>query len=66
MDGRTKPSELYTIDRNNNTSDEDNVENSYKTMNDIEGWGEDGIIAKLINITTSIDEHATTRNDVDG
>jgi hypothetical protein len=53
MDARTKPSELYTIDHNNGTSDEGNVENSNGTMNDIKSWGEDGIATKLINITTT-------------
>jgi hypothetical protein len=38
MDGRTKPNELYTIDHNNNASNEDNVENYDEAMNDIEGW----------------------------
>jgi hypothetical protein len=35
MDGRTKCSELYIVDRNNDTLNEDNVENSYEIMNDI-------------------------------
>ncbi len=34
MDGRTKPSEFYTIDHNNNTSSEDNAKNSNEAMND--------------------------------
>ncbi len=38
MDGRTKPSELYNTDCNNNTSYEDNVEDFDVTINDIEGW----------------------------
>jgi hypothetical protein len=38
MDGRTKPSELYITNRNNNTEDEDNEEDSDETINDIEGW----------------------------
>jgi len=66
MDGRIKPSELYTIDHNNNTSSEDNAENFNETMNDIEGWGENGTTTKLINIATTIDEPTTTRTDVDG
>jgi hypothetical protein len=35
-------------------------------MNDIEGWGEDGIGAKLINIATTIDEPTIAKVDVDG
>jgi hypothetical protein len=31
------------------------------TMNDIEGWGENGTTAELINITTNIDEPTTTK-----
>jgi len=55
MDGRTKPNELYNIDCNI-TSDEDNVENYDETINDTEGWGEDGTIIKLINIATTTNE----------
>ncbi len=33
-------------------------------MNDTKGWGEDGTFIKLINIATSIEEHVTTRVDV--
>jgi hypothetical protein len=65
MDGKTKPSELAT-DHNNNTSDEDNAKNSDETMNDIEGWGEDGTTIELINIATITYEFVTTRVDVDG
>jgi hypothetical protein len=36
MDGRTKSNELYNIDCNI-TSDEDNVENYDETINDTEG-----------------------------
>jgi hypothetical protein len=34
-------------------------------MNDTKGWGEDGTITKLINITTITNKLATTRVDVD-
>ncbi len=37
MDGRTKPNELYVVDRNNSTSDEDNEENYDETINDTKG-----------------------------
>ncbi len=50
MDGRIKPSELYTADHNNGTLNEDNAQNSNGAMNAIGGWGEDGIIVELINI----------------
>jgi hypothetical protein len=63
IDGRTKPNEFYTVDCND-TSNEDNAENSNETMNDTKGWGEDGTFIKLINIATSIEEHVTTRVDV--
>jgi hypothetical protein len=66
MDGRTKPSELYIVDHNNNTSSEDNVENSDEAMNDTKGWGENGTTTKLINIATTIDEPTTTKANVDG
>jgi hypothetical protein len=65
MDGRTKPIELYIVDHNN-TSDEDNAENFDETMNDIEGRGEDGTTIELIDITTTTYEFATARIDVDG
>ncbi len=55
MDGRTKSNELYNIDCNI-TSDEDNVENYDETINDTEGQGEDGTIIKLINIATTTNE----------
>jgi len=64
MDGRTEPNEFYSVDHND-TSNEDNVKNSKEAMNDIKGLGEDGTIIKLINITTTIDELATTKADVD-
>jgi hypothetical protein len=38
MDGRIKPNELYITNRNNNTSNEDDVENYDEAMNDTEGW----------------------------
>jgi hypothetical protein len=38
MDGKTKPNELYIIDHNNNTLNDDNVGNYDEIMNDIEGW----------------------------
>jgi hypothetical protein len=38
MDGKTKPNELYTIDCNNYTLNDNNVENYDEIMNDIEGW----------------------------
>jgi hypothetical protein len=66
MDGRTKLSEFYTIDHNNNPSDEDNPKNSDGTMNDTKGRGENGTTIKLINIATTINELATTRADVHG
>jgi len=66
MDGRTKPNEFYIINCNNGTFDEDNVKNFDEVMNDIEGWDENGVATKLINIATIIDELATTRVDVHG
>jgi len=66
MDGRTKPNELYIANHNNNTSNEDNVKNFNGTMNDTKGWGEDGVVVKLINIITTIDELAKTKANVDG
>ncbi len=65
MDGRTNLNELYIFDLNNNTLDEDNIENFDGTMNDTEGWGENGTTTKLINITTTTNELVTTRIDVD-
>jgi len=65
MDGRTKPSEFYVADYNN-ASNEDNEENSDEVINDTKDWGEDGIVVELINITTTIDDIATTRTNVDG
>ncbi len=61
-----KPNESYTIDFNNGTSDEDNAKKIDETMNDIKAWDENGTTTKLINIATTIDEHATTRTNVDG
>jgi len=46
--------------------DEDNVNFFDGTINDMEGWGEDGITTKLINITTTTYEFATTKVNVDG
>ncbi len=66
MDGRTKPNELYIANHNNNTSNEDNVKKFNGTMNDTKGWGEDGVVVKLINIITTIDELAKTKANVDG
>ncbi len=66
MDGGTKPNELYITNHNNGTSNEDNVENFDGTMTDIKGWGENGVVTKLINIATTTDELATIRADVDG
>jgi hypothetical protein len=66
LDRRIKPNELYIIDHNNNTSNEDNAENSDGTMNVIESWGENGTIVELINIATNIDEPVTTKAYVDG
>jgi hypothetical protein len=34
-------------------------------MNDIKGWGEDGVDVELINIVTIIDEPTTTKANVD-
>jgi len=62
---KNKPSDstlLITTTAHN----EDNVKNSDGTMNDIKGWGEDGIITKLINIATITNELATTKANVDG
>jgi hypothetical protein len=42
MDGRVNPREFYTVDHNNNTSDEENAKNYDEAMNDIEGRGENG------------------------
>jgi len=66
MDGNIKLSELYVTDRKNNILDEDNEKNSDETINDIEGWGEDGIVAKLINIAIPTYDTTTIRIDVDG
>jgi hypothetical protein len=66
IDGRTKPSELYTADHNNNLSNEDNARNYDGAMNVTEGWDENGTIIKLINIATTTNELATIRVDVDG
>ncbi len=35
-------------------------------MNDIKGWGENGVATKLINIATTTDELATTKANVGG
>jgi hypothetical protein len=66
MDGRTKPSELYVVDHNNNILDEDNEKKSNETINDTEGWAKNGITADVIKIATITDDIATTKNDVDG
>jgi hypothetical protein len=66
IDGRIKPSELSTVDQNDNILGEDNAKNSNGTMNHTKGWGENGATTKLINIATTIDEPTTTRADVDG
>jgi hypothetical protein len=66
MDGKTKPTELYVTNRKNNTLNEDNEKNSDETINDIEGRGEDGIVAKLINIAIPTYDTTTIRIDVDG
>jgi len=66
MDGKTKPNELYIVDHNNGTSDEDNAENFNGRMNDSKSWGENGTTAKLINIATIIDELVTIKVNVDG
>jgi hypothetical protein len=66
MDGRTKLSELYIVDHNNNILNEDNEKNSNETINDIEGWVKDGIITYVIKIATTTDDTTTTRIDVDG
>jgi hypothetical protein len=34
-------------------------------MNGIKGWGENGIVTKLINIATTTDELVTTKANVD-
>jgi hypothetical protein len=65
-DVRIKPSELYVADRNNNTLDEDNEKNFDETINDTEGWGEDGVATYVINIATTTNDIATTKIDVDG
>jgi len=44
MDGRTKPSELYIIEDNIIASNEDNVKKFDEDLNDIQGWGEHGIV----------------------
>jgi hypothetical protein len=43
MNGRIKLTEFYVTYRKNNTSNEDNEENFEETINDSEGWGEDGV-----------------------
>ncbi len=44
MDGRTKPSELYTIENNIIASNENNVKNFDEGLNDTQGWGGHGTI----------------------
>ncbi len=46
--------------------DEDNVNFFDGTMNNIKGWGENGIVTKLINITTTTYELAITQVNVHG
>ncbi len=50
MDGRTKFSELYIAKDNIITSKEKNEKNSNEGLNDIQSWGEHGVVVKLINI----------------
>ncbi len=61
MDGKTKLNELYIIKDNIITSDEENAENFDESLNDIQGWGEHGTTAKLINIGI-IEESTTIRS----
>jgi hypothetical protein len=66
MDGRIKPIEFYVDNCNNSTLNEHNEKNYDEVINDTKGWGEDGTSTKLINITTTINDTATTKIDVDG
>ncbi len=66
MDGRTKPSEFYVVDCNNNTLNEDNEKNFYETINDTEGRGQNGVTTCVISIATTTNDIATTKIDVDG
>jgi hypothetical protein len=56
----------FTLLITTTTQNEDNVKNSDGTMNDIKGWGENGVATKLINIATTTDELATTKANVGG
>ncbi len=61
MDGKTKLNELYIIKDNIITLDEENAKKFDESLNDIQGWGEHGTIAKLINIDI-IKESTTIRS----
>jgi hypothetical protein len=61
-----KPNELYPANHNNNTSNEDNEKNFDETINETQGWGENGATIELINITTITNDTGTTRTDVEG
>jgi hypothetical protein len=61
-----KPNELYVANHNNNTSDEDNEKNFDETINDTQGYGENGATIELINITTITNDTCTTRTSVEG
>jgi hypothetical protein len=50
MDGKTKPSELYTVEDNIIALNEENAENFDEGLNDNQGWGEHGVVVELINI----------------
>ncbi len=56
----------FTLLITTTTQDEDNVNFFDGTMNNIEGWGENGIVTKLINITTTTYELAITQVNVHG
>ncbi len=60
MDGKTKPSEMYTAEDNIIALDEENAENSNEGLNDTQDQGEHGVAAELINIGTT-KELATIR-----
>jgi hypothetical protein len=53
MDGMIKSSELYTTKDNIIASDEENAKNSNEGLNDIQDWGEHGVVVELINIGTT-------------
>jgi hypothetical protein len=64
MDGRTKPSELYTAEDNIIALNEENAENFDEGLNDNQDWGEHGVVVELINIGI-VEEPIIIRSDDD-